>query len=431
MKFKLTPGIVLLLCLPMMLTAQYKVTEKSGKEPDWTTSLEKGYIIGIGNGQTLETAKKNAFVNVKAQIVSSVADFISASSTSKTEEITADKYTQFYQQYSEVISTQSGKRDYLQGVSESKAADYYWEERKDKKTKERSYKYFIKYPFSQFDLDRLVADFREKDEQLTNELEGILWVLDNFTSVEEINQSKSQLQKLSEIFIDERKAKALVGIEKCKSLISSIYLSNAGSELGSLKYSLKIGDKTVKTAKTPVINSNCAEIQDRKLGDYVCRVDYLFDGCYEEPGNHIRVRYSFGNHKPEKNFYFDIAENKAELVISGNIQIVGGTVSGDDVRNATCIVPLKSKYDGPVTVSKVILEWKEAGIVKEVMLNKSVTGKGQHELRFEIPGDLSIANVSTVSNPDKTLNGSLMYSSDKTGENATIRIYRYDYTTAW
>jgi hypothetical protein len=431
MKFNFIVGIVFLLSMPVMVSAQHKVTDKSGKEPDWTTRLEKGYIIGIGNGQSIETAKKNAFINVKAQIVSSVADFISASSTSKTEEITADKYAQFYQQYSEIITTQSGKRDYLQGVSESKADDFYWEERKDKKTKDLSYKYFIKYPFSQFDLDRLVRDFREKDEQLTQELNGILWVLDNFTSVEEINQSKSQLQKLSEIFIDERKAKALVGIEKCNGLISSIYLSNAGSELGTLKYSLKIGDKPLKTAKTPVINANCAEIQDRKFGDYICRIDYLFDGCYDEPGNHIRIRYSFGNHKPEKSFYFDVTENKAELVISGNIKMIEGAVSGDNVRNATCIIPLKSKYDSPVTVSKIILEWKEAGIIKEVMLNKSIAGKGQHEIRFEIPGDLNIASVSTVSDPGITLNGSLLYTSDKTGENKTIRIYRYDYTTAW
>jgi hypothetical protein len=411
--------------------AQFKVVEESGKKPDWTMSMERGSIIGIGNGLTIEDAKANALVNVKAQIVTSVADYISASSVSKSEEITADKFTQLYQSYSDVITTQSGKRDYLQGISAAKVDDFYWEKSADKKTKEVKFQYFVKYPFTTFDLEELVADFRAKDEQLTSEMNKALDLLDDFTSVEEIIQAQSQLGKLMEIFIDERKAKCQTGIEKSKALLASVYIGNAGSELGVVRYSLKVGEKAIRCAKKPAINSNCARIGDRKLGEVVCEVSYLYDECYNEPGNNIKVSYSFSNNKPEKEFYFDVAENKAELVISGNIRIDGGNVNGDLVSNAVCVIPLLSKFDSPVEVTKVNLEWKESGVVVEVPLNEVYNGKGQHELRFEIPKELPISKISTATNPQVKLNGSIMYNSVNTGKSATIRIYRYDYTTGW
>ncbi len=422
----------LLLCFSVSTVfAQFKVVEESGKKPEWTMSMERGSIIGIGNGLTIEDAKANALVNVKAQIVTSVADFISASSVSKTEEITADKFTQLYQSYSDVITTQSGKRDYLQGISAAKVDDFYWEKSADKKTKEVKYQYFVRYPFTTFDLEELVADFRAKDEQLTAEMNKALDLLEDFTSIEEIIQAQSQLGKLLAIFIDERIAKCQTGIEKSKAQLASVYVANAGSELGLVRYSLKIGEKEVRCAKKPVINSNCARIGDKKLGEIICEVSYLYDECYNEPGNNIKVSYTISNNKAEKEFYFDVAENKAELVISGNIRIDGGNLNGDVVSSAVCVIPLLSKFDSPVEVTKVNLEWKESGVVVEVPLNTVYKGKGQHELRFEIPKDLPVSKISTATNPQVKLNGSIMYNSVSTGKSATIRIYRYDYTTGW
>ena len=39
-----------------VVLAQFKVVEESGKKPDWTMSMERGSIIGIGNGLTIEDA---------------------------------------------------------------------------------------------------------------------------------------------------------------------------------------------------------------------------------------------------------------------------------------------------------------------------------------------------------------------------------------
>jgi hypothetical protein len=416
---------------PLSLLAQYSVTDKSGKKPDWTMSMEKGFIVGIGNAAAVEDAKENAMVNVKAQITTAVADHISSTSVSKTTEITANKLNELYQSFSNVITTQSGKRDYLQGVSASNVVAFYWEKLTDKQTKAVKYQYFVKYPFSQFDLDDLVEDFRKKDALLTEEMYKALGLLDTYTTVEELIQCESQLGKLEAIFIDERKSKCQVGIERCKALLASTYLADAGSELGKVRYSIKIGDKIVRCARIPVINSQCAKIQDRRLGIEVCEISYFFDECYDEPGNNVKVSYTIGNTRPEKMFYFDVAETKAELMISGNIRIMGGDLVGDKVTNAVCVIPIKSKFDSPCAVTNLKLEWKESGIVLDLPVNETFSGKGQHDLKVTIPNELPVSKISNAVKPFKQLNGSILYNSVKTGKASAIRIYRFDYTTGW
>ncbi len=415
----------------LSLLAQYSVSDKSGKKPEWTMSMEKGFIVGIGNGVAVEDAKDNAMVNVKAQITTAVADFISSTSVSKTTELTANKLNELYQSFSNVITTQSGKRDYLQGVSASNVVAFYWEKLVDKQTKAVKYQYFVKYPFSQFDLDDLVQDFRMKDAALTEEMNKVLALLDSYTTIEELIQCQSQLSKLEAIFIDERKSKCQVGIERCKALLASTYLADAGSELGKVRFSMKIGDKVVRCARIPVISSQCAKIQDRRLGIEVCEISYLFDECYDEPGNNVKVTYSFGNTRPEKMFYFNVAETKAELMISGNIRIMGGDVVGDKVTNAVCVIPIKSKFDSPCAVTNLKLEWKEAGIILDLPVNDTFSAKGQHDLRVTIPNELPISKISNAVKPIKQLNGSILYNSVKTGKSSAIRIYRMDYSTGW
>jgi hypothetical protein len=426
--------ILLILCvaiLPISLLAQYSVADKSGKKPDWTMSMEKGFVVGIGNGPVIEDAKENAMVNVKAQIVTSVADFISSSTVSKSSEITANKISELYQSFSNVIKTQSGKRDFLQGVSAANVVAFYWEKQVDKQSKAVKYQYFVKYPFSQFDLDDLVTDFKMKDQQLTDEMNKVLALLDTYTTIEELIQCQSQLSKLEQIFIDERKSKCQVGIERCRALLASTYIADAGSELGKVRFSIKIGDKVVRSAKVPVITSQCGKIEDRRLGVEVCEIAYRYDECYDEPGNNVKVSYSLGATKAEKMFYFDVAETKAELMISGNIRILGGEVKDGKVTNAVCVIPIKSKFDSPCAVTSLKLEWKEAGIVLDLPVSDTFSGKGQHDLRVTIPNELPIAKVSNAVQPLKQLNGSVVYNSVKTGKSSAIRIYRMDYSTGW
>ena len=113
------------------------------------------------------------------------------------------------------------------------------------------------------------------------------------------------------------------------------------------------------------------------------------------------------------------------------MKVYSGDVVGDKVTNAVCVIPIKSKFDSPCAVTNLKLEWKESGIVLDLPVNETFTGKGQHDLKVTIPTELPISKISNAVKPIKQLNGSILYNSVKTGKASSIRIYRFDYTTGW
>ena len=423
-------GIILcLLAGSFLVNAQTSVVEKSGKKPAWPYQLEKGFIVGIGNASTIQQAKENAMLNVKAQIVTSVADNITSSSELKNIEITSNDIAKSFQSYSDVITSQSGKQDYLIGVSQANISEIYWEKQLDRSTKTTSYQYFIKYPFSSFDLMKLVEDFKVKDQQMTDELQKALDRLDTLTSIEDIYESQSVLASLYKVFIDQRKTKAKVGLEKCTRLLESVLIQNDGSTLGVVRYGLFIDNKRVTTSGKPIISSECAVIEDKKLGSAVCELHYRYDECYGDNDNKIKVTYTFGNKKTDKIFFFDITENKADLNLIGTVRIGEGNVNGDVVVNSKCKIEINSKFDSPVVISSIIFEWKQYGVVSDIPINETITGKGVHEIEFSVPS-LPLS-VSTLLHSDNKLNGSIMYNSANGTQKNKIRIYQKDYITGW
>ncbi|HQE55583.1 MAG TPA: hypothetical protein PKV45_11220, partial [Tenuifilum sp.] len=110
--------------------AQDKLLEKSGKQPKWVNGLEKDFIIVTGTGPTAQDAQQNALSNVKAQIVSSVAENVKASSEVRKEEASFNNNVNaFLEKFATTTTTQSGKVPFLQGISISKVSEFYWEKR--------------------------------------------------------------------------------------------------------------------------------------------------------------------------------------------------------------------------------------------------------------------------------------------------------------
>ncbi len=415
--------------LSIAAVAQVSVLEKSGKKPGWIMEMERGFIIGIGKAGDIQLAQDNAMLQVKAQIVSSVADNIVSSSELRTIEVTAENISKQFQSFSGVITSQSATQDFLHGISKVNVSDFYWEKLQDKNTKAVYYQYFIKYPFSQWDLEKLVADFKMKDRELTETLEKTLERLNTFKSIEELRECKSILTGLQQYFIDQRKTKAQIGIERALQLLGSVIIRNENSSLGILRYALYIDNRIVTYSSRPTVKAPCAIIEDRKTGTEICEMKYRYDECYGDVDNKIFISYNIPEGKKAENtFYFDINENKAELNLIGTIRINGGDIDNEVVRNASCKIELSSKFDSPTTITNITLEWKQNGIVIDIPVNQTIKGKGVHVVEYIIPS-IPMAAVSTMLFPENKVNGSITYTSGN--QTQRIRIYQRDYITSW
>ncbi len=393
-------------------SAQEKILDKSGKKPDWITSTQRGYIIGAGTlSSSLETAKDAAITDVRKQITEAIAVQVKSVSESIITQLMNNEETSLTSSFNEATSSQTANRDYITGVAASKIEAYYWEYVRNKSNKNEYYNYYVKYPFSESELDKLVRLFKKKDQELTDLLESLLAVTENYTSVEEIEQCKAQLEKLVPLFIDERKNKAEVGIETCRSLLNSVYIANNGSTSEQIRYTLQIGNKIVKCAKKPQVRANCAEIKNKSYGNEINTINFSAENCYDEPGNYISVHYRIGTKYVDKKFSLDATDGETELKLLGTIRL--------SPEKGEIVLKITSKYNTPTDITSIELSNETLGLHLYKSITETISGEGTHNITlsvdpFEIQGEYTSAE----------LNGFIEYKAKDKGEQKSLRIYR-------
>jgi hypothetical protein len=411
--------------------AQDKVKETSGKQPKWVNGLVKDYIITSGKGATSQEAQQKALAMVKENIVSAVAENVKSSSTlSKEETNFNNKVFNFLEKFASQVATQSAKVPFLQGISLSQVEEFYWEklETADRKT---YFNYYIKYPFPDGELSRLVFEYKLRDEDLTKQLNDLLAQLDQIESVEKIEKNIGELQLLAEYFMDGRKDQASLGITRCNSMLNSIELLEQEGNLGELKFTLRLGTKIISTVKKPITKSECARIMSIINNQEFWVVKYDFSICYEDPENNILVKYRFGNNDVSKKFFFDIATNKASIFVNEAFHFTTVTKGSATIDASQVDLVVVSKYNAPFTVEKVVIEFKGQAPVIIDGINQSFSGKGNHNLKLAINQPVKIDATSTNGKTLPVLSGFIHYKSNSTGEVKTYKVYNHSYTTDW
>ena len=423
--------LVLLSSTCFLGIAQDKVKETSGKQPKWVNGLVKDFIITSGKGATSQEAQQKALAMVKENIVSAVAENVKSSSTiSKEETNFNNKVFNFLEKFASQVATQSAKVPFLQGISLSQVEEYYWEklETGDRKT---YFNYYIKYPFPDGELSRLVFDYKLRDEDLTKQLNDLLAQLDQIESVEKIEKNIGELQLLAEYFMDGRKDQAGLGITRCNSMLNSIEIVEQEGNLGELKYSLRLGTKTISTVKKPVTKSECARIMSTINNQDFWVVKYDFSNCYEDPENNILVKYRFGNNDVSKKFFFDIATNKASIFANEAFHFTTVTKGSATIDASQVDIVVISKYNAPFTIEKVVIEFKGQTPVIIDGINQGFSGKGNHNLKLAINQPIKIEATSSNGKTLPVLSGFIQYKSNSTGEVKTYKVYNHSYSTDW
>lgn len=424
--------VALFLLAGVVAFAQPKVVDKSGKKPSWVNGLEKDFVIVSGSGSTIEEAQKNALMLIKERIVLSVAENVKAKSEMTKEESSYNSsVSTFLEKYSSQVTSQSGKVPYLQGISLSNANEYYWEKLYDKTTNKTVFNYHIKYPFPEFELQKLVSDFKLRDREMTENLNRLEAEVDTVSSIEQIEKNIDELKALQDAFVDARQDKVNVVIARYKNLYQSIELTEVDNSLGKLKFTLRLGNRNISTVKKPVVKSECARITGVKNNVTDWEITYDYDNCYEDPENNILVSYRFGNATVSKKFFFDVASNKTKIYVSEAIQFVKIEEDADNILAASCNLTIVSKYDTPIVIEKVTLEFKGVAPVVVDDVNQTFTGKGNHNLKLTLNSVLPKQLTTAAGKANPVISGSIQYRNQATGESATYRIYNQQYSTSW
>jgi hypothetical protein len=188
-----------------------------------------------------------------------------------------------------------------------------------------------------------------------------------------------------------------------------VYIKDAGSEPGKVRYALFIGDRRVTTSEKPTITSNCASIINTDIGADIVRIDYDFGNCYEEPGNHVRVAYRIYRKMVDKKFFFGADADNFKLDLLGDL--------GYDSKSGEVVLRLNSTYESPVLIELLEVSGQLGWNINE-RVDEQVKGKGVHTIRVFNSKDLDSNMVNDL------VIGYLHYSSAESGAKKTLRIYR-------
>jgi len=435
MHYKNTLKIFLIFMLSFSFAntfAQEKVIEKSKrKRPDWVHSTQENFIIATGRGKTIDEAKDNVVTEIRNEIVNSVAIYVKSESEISIENINKNNVINTIEKFKNKSSVQTADIPSLKGISLTKVNDFYWEKMRNKKTKEITVAYHVKYPYSKAELQKLISEFNKKDQEMTSKLNKIVDNIEKIGSIDEIYTNIKELQHLSDYFIDmQRKQKTKMGISRLKEMLKSIELVPIENTLGTLTYAFKIGEKFYSSSKKPRYkNSECVKVTSKTNNGHEQIIKYTYEYCMEDEENQITVKYKFGNTKLEKTFYFDVTADKVSAVVRGDIIMKAGNSDENNINSFNCDITLASKYNASFVVDKVVLKWKNLPPVTVSNINKEFSGKGTHNLSLDI--NQQIDKLKTSSKNKSSIDGTIFIKSKNTGETKRSKFYGQNVETDW
>lgn len=422
-----------------------KVIESSSKQkPRWLHGIDKNYLVGEGTGGNFNEAKENAILMVRKKIAASIAQKIYIEENHALEETRKDNDFTLIEQFTSKIISKTNNLSYLQGISISQADDFYWERKKKKRN--NYIHYYIKYPFSRNDLQELIDLWKENESRMTERLYEVIQKSENLVSLEEMVETMNELEYLSDFFMDDRKADALIGIKNLQNKIENINILPLVDSLGFYSYNLKSGEYYITTQYTPVITSNCAILKKINTMNFYNSIVYDYEHCNVKNDNYIDIGYDANGTTFGKRVYFDVSLKK--IYIENPSSITFKTIDKKYFRNERiieCYFTVNSLSPVPFKIERIELNLKHQkirnGKIRSIKKLPSIlsdnsglafSGKGSKSVKFRYVIRMTKSGSYSSKKHDKNLaSGKIIYSSPVSGEKKVLLFKDVEFYTDW
>lgn len=296
---------------------EFKVEESSARNmPEWVNSVERDFLIATASGGDIEEAKATVIENVKKQIAQSIATRIVSESSLTTSAYQSGSDFSKTQNLESSILSRTAKLPFIGEISLSKAADYYWERRYYRSTGRYEYFYAVKYPFSEFEMKKLVMEYQEHDRGLNEKIADYQAGIDFVTSIEEISETLNSLRAFQDEFdVQDPRFNQVQSIaNQYRQLYDQITIDWFQEKKGVAVVSLSLAGRSISTSQRPQIKSNCASQISSSYEGNTLVIKYNDEYCYEDDQNWIEVRFRAGNKYISGKIHF---KNNVDISITG------------------------------------------------------------------------------------------------------------------
>jgi hypothetical protein len=406
--------------------SNYKVLEKSGKKPVWINGLENNYIITYGSGNTSEEAKTECIKNIREQIINAIAITVRSKTDVQIEQkngVTEEKFNYY-------ITSQSANLPALQGISLSKVSASYWEKVLDKE-KNVKFGYYVKYPFSNAELNTLIADYQAQQEELNKKIKQYVKAVDTLTSISSLKSTIAQLEFLENILIDDRKDKVALAKIALQNQVSDIRLVPIDNNLGSISFILKMGNRTLKTSENPVFKSECAKVNTILFQDTITKLSYNYDVCKYVNNPIITLRYDLGIKSVSFDVDINVNANKVQLKVQNDIVINKTAETEHQILNAKADISLNSMYGNPIRIYRIDLIPDNQQGWKVDSLNIYLNQKGVKTLNLNLNQNVNKFEYSSKNKAFPYLTMVIYYQNLGAKKSEMIKLNSQAYVTNW
>lgn len=427
MKIKIICTFLFFASLSLFAQNGFKTIEKSGKKPDWLNGTDQNYIITYGSGPTSEAAKEQCLANIRSNISSAVA--IQVSSKTKIDIQTKNGKTD--ESFKYAIESQTANIPSLKGISINKAKDYYWEKLKDKGGN-ILFGYHIKYPFSQSELNDLIAEYDAMDAEFTRKIKEFERMIDTTTSFDRLESSVVEMEDLKVRLIDERKDKINALLERLKTNSHPYSLKLIQNNAGELRYVLSntLG-QSIRVSAKPSFNSKCAKIKSLVSMDTLNVLSYEYDLCKYVDMPQLKLTYLVANRKFEFIYPIDVNLNKVELSLNGDVLIKALAQNKSEVLESECQLNLLSKFNYPIKINTIQLKIDNEAPIVVNDLDFAITKSGTSNIKFRSTMPLKKETYSHKTKTFPYISCLVQYYNVNTQKNGIIHISNHPYNTDW
>ncbi len=416
-QMKVFIGFLFILFIFQNLLAQQKIIQSSIKSPpDWINGVKAGYQISSGFGNSIDEAKEDALTGLRNQIAASVAVSVKLESSRFTSESIKDGAVNYFDSLAASTQIKTPDLPVFTGISLSKADDFYWEKVRNRKTKEITFRYYLKYPFTRFDEEKLIEEYLNMEKVKNEALKETLASIPGCNNVEKLVSTKKELRNLIGTLSSEKQLQAKNGIEQIDNILKSIYIKVINNRCGELTFALRSGEKYLISSKIPKVKSNCTDITGIDIVEYHYVISYSYDNCYKDDLNYLDVSFNLHGNRISKKITIDITEYYTEIFVKDPIFV---SIRVDE--NIQIRFSIRSKYDVPFIITGMEIEVKDLSPLIVDGLEEKIEGIGKRTITVstEYSGFKKIDETGYEKIP---VNGSVFY---QPADNSGIKTKRF------
>lgn len=352
------PVIYLLLPLAALfaasvsLSAKDRLVEKSGRTPDWIMSAGKDRFSVFAQADDMNLARDKCLEDIKQYIVNSIAANVVSVEHSTVDSRNYDGLEEIYTTYSSDLRTAAAKLPFLTGISLSNAVEIYWEKYRRSSDKSHYYMYYVLYPFSRFERDRLIRKFLDYDMEKYNTFLAAKDMYGRISDVSQIDAGIRQLEPLLQYFFDGvRKKETETLLAAYRKAYSKISLVPGRHELGRFTYGLMLEGRDITCSVMPSLRSETAVALVVAPSDAGYELTYDYSLCYPSEDNYVLITYRFPGVDLKYRYEFDVREKEQKAMLTGVLDILA--YRRDSTWKADVSVNVRSKTDGDFGIGDV------------------------------------------------------------------------------